>query len=100
MLGGCVYCVRVPGSMCAQCACACACACVCSRARACEPECLRARVNTHVRVRAMHARERMRNTGADDRANFSASKLACVAGVHMNRAVGLPSAVSGAATSE
>ena len=40
-----------------------------------------------------------RNTGAEERAGFSASKLAWVSAVHVNRAVGLPSAVSGAATS-
>jgi hypothetical protein len=40
------------------------------------------------------------NAGADERANISASKLAWASGVHAKRAVGLPSAVSGAATSE
>ena len=39
-------------------------------------------------------------TGAEERASFSASKLACASSVHMKRAVGLPSAVSGAASSE
>ena len=43
---------------------------------------------------------KVRSTGADARASFSASKLACASGVHANRAVGLPRAVSGAATSE
>ena len=37
----------------------------------------------------------MCNTGAEERASFSASKLASVSAVHVNRAVGLPSAVSG-----
>ena len=42
----------------------------------------------------------VRSTSAVERATFSASKLACAADDHANFAVGLPSAVSGAATSE
>ena len=42
---------------------------------------------------------KVHNTGAQERTSFSASKLAWVSAVHMNRPVGLPSAVNGAATS-
>jgi hypothetical protein len=43
---------------------------------------------------ARRAGSKVRSTGADERASFSASKLACAAGLHTNRAVRLPSAVS------
>ena len=48
---------------------------------------------------ARRAGSKARNTGAEERASFSASKLAWVSAVQVNSAVGLPSAVSGAATS-
>jgi hypothetical protein len=63
-------------------------------------------------VRRQHSavgRSKVRNTEVDQRAlvtgrpaypaSLSASKLACAAGDHTNRAVGLPRAVSGAAIS-
>ena len=45
------------------------------------------------------AGSKVRNTGADESASFSVSKLACASWVHTNRAVGLPCALSGAASS-
>ena len=44
-------------------------------------------------------RSNVRSTGAEERVCFRASKLACAAAVHVKRAVGLPSAINGAASS-
>ena len=55
------------------------------------------------RVSRQHRRRagsNVRSTGAEERACFSASKLSCAAAVHVKRAIGLPSAVNGAASSE
>ena len=49
---------------------------------------------------ARRAGSKVWSTGAEERASFSASKLACAPLVHIKRAVGLPSIVSGAASSE
>ncbi len=51
-------------------------------------------------ARRAGSESKVRNAGANERARFGAPKLArAAAGGHANRAVGLPSAVSGAATS-